>query len=301
MLTLLVTRVVPAVRRGLRTVRASGGTDGAARLLARAVGGLPERRASWGAAMQAELEEIGDARERRRYSLGCVRAVIAIRIVETVTPARRDGWGLRVAVLGAVAAAAALAAYGVVRYPGLRAGNGPWAAVAFLLVALLVYAGSALAMSPGTTRAAGLARRHGLIGGVLVGAAWLVVLHPTAPLKEWVAVPLAAALLVPAGLAALTARTTGDPRAARATAAWAGLIGGLLAFVVWVTATYLRAGGPYDAQLLRDFHASRSHDLVAYAVGGDLGTALGLLALIPLLTVALGSLTAGPNAGRRGR
>jgi hypothetical protein len=153
-------------------------------------------------------------------------------------------------------------------------------------------------MSPGTTRAAGLARRHGLIGGVLVGAAWLVVLRPTSLLKEWVAVPLAVALLAPACLAALTGRTTGDARAARATAAWSGLVGALLAFIVWVTATYLRDGGPYDPQLLRDFQRSHSHDLVAYAVGDSLGVALGLLALIPLVALALGSLTAGPAAGR---
>ena len=107
--------------------------------------------------------------------------------------------------------------------------------------------------------------------------------------------------VAPACLAALTGHTTGDARAARATAAWSGLVGALLAFIVWVTATYLRDGGPYDPQLLRDFQRSHSHDLVAYAVSDNLGVALALLALIPLVALALGSLTAGPAAGRRGR
>ena len=301
MLTLLVARVLPALRGGLRTLRASDGPDGAARLLARAVSGLPEHRASWGAAMQAELEELADERERRRYSLGCVRGVIAIRIMAAVTLARRDGRGLRAAVLGAIAASGALAAYGVVRYPGLVTGDGSWAAAAFLIVALPVYAGCALALSQGVGRPARLARRNGLIGGVVAGAAWLAVLEPTSALRAWVAVPLAVALLAPAGLAAHTARAGGDVRAARATAAWSGLVGGLLASVVLTIATYVRDGGPYDPQLLRDFHRSGSHDLVAYAVGDSLGVALGLLALIPLLALAFGSLTAGPAAGRRGR
>ena len=90
------------------------------------------------------------------------------------------------------------------------------------------------------------------------------------------------ALFVPAALAASTAHATRDARAATATAIWSGLVGGLLAFITWVTATYLRDGRPYDPQLLRDFHHSHAHNLAAYAVSDNLGTALSLLVLIPV-------------------
>jgi hypothetical protein len=57
-----------------------------------------------------------------------------------------------------------------------------------------------------------------------------------------------------------------------------------------VTVTYAHDGRPYDAQMMRDFRASGSHDLTAYAVGDVLGGALGLLLVIPVVAFALGSL-----------
>ena len=87
--------------------------------------------------------------------------------------------------------------------------------------------------------------------------------------------------LCPLGVAVRTARAGRDLRAAAAAALASGLVGGLLAFVVWVTVTYLQAGGPYDAQLVRDFHASGAHDLASFAVADDLSMALGLLVVDP--------------------
>ena len=40
---------------------------------------LPVRRSEWGRAMRAELASLDDARARRRYALGCVRAVLSDR------------------------------------------------------------------------------------------------------------------------------------------------------------------------------------------------------------------------------
>ena len=37
--------------------------------------------------------------------------------------------------------------------------------------------------------------------------------------------------------------------------------------IVWVSATYADAGGPYDAGLVEDFRKSGAHDLTTYAVG----------------------------------
>ena len=79
---------------------------------------------------------------------------------------------------------------------------------------------------------------------------------------------------------------------------WCGLVGGLLAFIVWMTTTYARDGRPYDAQMMRDFHASGSRDLAAYAVGDNLGAALGMLLVIPVVALALGSLTGRVTAAR---
>jgi hypothetical protein len=143
------------------------------------------------------------------------------------------------------------------------------------------------------------ARRHGLIAGPVVAAAWLVVLAPpTTLLKQWVIVPLTIAVLVPAGVAALTARHTQDRAVASRAAAWTGVVGGLLVFVIWTTATILRDGGPYDPQLIRDFHASGAHDLATYAITGNLNTALGMLAIVPIVCIAFGSLAAVTATGR---
>jgi hypothetical protein len=60
---------------------------------------------------------------------------------------------------------------------------------------LLGYVVCALGLSRGMTPRAVVARRYGLLGGVAIGAAWLVVIFPTASLKEWVFAPLAIASL----------------------------------------------------------------------------------------------------------
>jgi hypothetical protein len=147
-------------------------------------------------------------------------------------------------------------------------------------------------LSRGAGLRAAAARRHGVVGGVVIGAAWLIVLSPTGLLKEWVFVPLAVALLGPVAVAALAARAGGDVTAGSRAALWSGLVGGLLVFVVWMTATYARDGRPYDAQLLRDFHHSHAPDLATLAVSDAVTSALTLLILIPLTALALGSLGA---------
>jgi hypothetical protein len=73
---------------------------------------------------------------------------------------------------------------------------------------------------------------------------------------------------------------------------WCGLAGGLIVFVIWVTATYLHDGHPLDPQLIRDFHASGARDLTTYAVSHNLGSAPGMLVIIPTIALAAGSLAA---------
>ena len=260
-------------------------------MLALAVRGLPAERVEWGRAMCAELAGITGGRARRRFGLGCARAAVVLRLRASIGAPGRGGPAVRTIVLGAILTVLALAAYGLVRYPGLRSGLGVWASVAFFGVLMLGYAWLALTLSRGAGRAVIAARRHGLAGGLVVGAAWFLLLAPSALAKSLVFVPLGVALLAPAGVAVLTRRAGGDARSARDAALWSGLTGALLAFIVWVTATYASDGRPYDAQMLRDYRASGSHDLAAYAVGDNLGTALGLLVIVPVVALALGSIT----------
>ena len=293
LLLLILGRALPAAVRTLKVVRAEKTTgDRAARLLALAVRGLPADRAAWGRAMLVELDEAQGAWGRWRFTLGCARATTAIRIRASLRAPGRGGAGIRTIALGAVAAALVLAAYGLVRYPGLRVGVGNWAAAGTLLVLLAGYALAALTLSAGTTPEAVTARRHGLLGGLAVGAAWSLVLAPTPALRGWVALPLAVALLAPASVAVFTAHRSRNAKAGTSAALWSGLIGGLLIFAIWVTATYLRDGRPYDPQLIRDFHHSGAHDLATYAVSDNLGAALTLLLIVPTIALAAGSLAA---------
>ena len=285
--------------RALTAARDDGNGDSPAAVLAQAVRGLPAERAEWGSAMCAELAGVQGTRARWSFSLGCARAALAMRMRSSITARDRGGGGgLRASLLVALVATAALGFYAPVRYPALRSSPGTWAAAAFFSLLVLGYGVVALLLSRGTAARAVAARRYGLAGGLCVGAAWLMVVAPSRIQHDLVFVPLAAALLGPGVVAALAGRSSRDARAATAAAVWCGLVGGLLAFIVWVTTTYVRDGRPYDAQMMRDFHASGSRDLAAYAVGDNLGAALGMLLIIPVVALALGSLTGRVTAAR---
>lgn len=290
LVVIVVARGVPAVVRARRVVRKSGGADWPDRLLGLAVGGLPADRSEWGTAMSAELGGVEGRRARWRFSLGCARASVAMQVRAAVATRDRGGSGVRAFALCAVVVALGLAGYGLVRYPALRSSFNTWASATFFVALALGYAVSALSLSRGAAAQAVVARRYGLAGGLLTGGAWLLILAPDAIGKSLVVVPLLVALLAPLAVAGLAARTSGNARAATGAALWSGLIGALLVFIIWVATTYARDGRPYDAQLLRDYHRSGSHDLVAYAVADNIGGALELLVIIPLVALALGSL-----------
>jgi hypothetical protein len=266
--------------------------DRAAALLALGVRGLSHPSEEWGEAMAAELAAVTGTRARWRFSLGCTRAAMTLRFRRSLSSRDRGGSAIRGAVLVATAGCLGLAVYGLVRYPGLRDRPAQWLALAVFLALLAAYALGGLALCRGAGLHASKARAHAALGGVVVGIAWLLILAPDAIGKQLVFVPLLAALVVPAAVAYRTTRATGDVRLATGAGLWSGMIGALLVFAVWATTTYARNGRPYDAQLVRDFHASGSHDLATYAVGDALGAAVGLLVIIPLVALALGSLVA---------
>jgi hypothetical protein len=242
--------------------------------------------------MCAELETVRDGGRRWQFSLGCTRAAGVIRARVALTSRERGGAGLRGVIGVGLLATMALAGYGLVRYPGLLSeGDAPIVAVSFLAL-LVAYGAVTLALSRGARVREVTARRYGLIGGAVIGAAWLVVLSPTGVLKEWVLVPLIVALLGPGCLAALAAHAGAAVTAGTRAALWSGIVGGLLVFTVWMTATYSRHGRPYDPQLLRDLPHSGAPDLATLAVGDALAGGLTLLILIPLTALAFGSLGA---------
>ena len=215
-----------------------------------------------------------------------------IRARAMLTSRERGGAGLRAVIGAGVCAAVALGGYGLVRYPGLRSGGDAGITAVTFVAVLVAYGAVTLSLSRGAGLRELTARRHGIVGGVVIGAAWLLVLSPTAVLKQWVLVPLTVALLGPGCVAALAARAGGVVTAGSRAALWSGMVGGLLVFAVWMTATYARDGRPFDAQLLRDFPRSGAPDLATLAIGDALASALTLLILIPLAALAFGSLGA---------
>lgn len=242
--------------------------------------------------MRNELGHVSGVGARRRFSLGCVWAAGLIRVRATTTRPALGTASIRAVVFAGIAAVVGLVAYGLVDYPDLRSGYDTWGALAFLLALLAGYAVTALELASDETAQAVVSRRYGLGGGLVIGAAWFVIFSPTDDLKGLVGLPLAVVLLGPACVAALARRSARDARAGTRAALWSGIVGGLVVFIIWVTATYVRQGRPYDSGLLRDFHRSGAHDLAAYAVSENLGSALVLLLLVPMVALALGSLTA---------
>jgi hypothetical protein len=297
---IVAVRVVPAVVRVHRLMRDEGPDDRAACLLALTLRGLPRERAEWGAAMRAELAAVSGRGARWRFSLSCSRAAIMLRFGHSVASRDRGGVAVRAGVLMAIACSLGLALYGLLHYPGLRAGASVWVSLAAFSLLLALYALGGLTLCRGVDAQAATARLHAVVGGVVIGGAWLMLVTPGELAKQLVFVPLLVALIAPCGVALGTARALGDTAMASAAALWSGMIGALLAFIVWVTATYASDGRPYDAQLVRDFHASGAHDLATYAVGDDLGAAVGLLVIIPVVALALGSLAARLSSGHGG-
>jgi len=241
--------------------------------------------------MRADLEHIRGRRSRWRFGLGCALATGRIRTRLSVTARDRERASLRV-VLACGGAVVALAAVGLARYPQPLAGHGTSAAVAAFAALLVVYAIAGLALSRDATRPGWTARRYGVAAGAVTGVAWFLLLAPPGPLKQWALAAVAVALLGPVCAAALAARSARRVSAGTGAALWSGLVGGPVAFAVWMTAAYARDGRPYDAGLLRDFHRSGASHLATYAVRNAFATALILLALIPLVALAFGPLGA---------
>ena len=270
--------------------------DLSSRVLAAAVRLLPADRAQWGRAMVAELSHLHGRIARRRFVAGCLRAIL-------LAPRGQDAPGR--SLVGVVAAAAAgcvgLVAYGLVHYPGLRAGPGVWFATAAFLTAVAAYLLTAVVIVGRLTGPRPRLLQLALLGGPAIAVLWwLVGVAATSSLVSGV-LPV---VLIPLGSLALGGAAAWRGRSAAEgcqVVLLAALLAGLLVFLGWVGAAVLTGGQPYDPGLVRDFHASGAPDLATYAVDDDLGAGMMLLLLVPLLTWTLGSVGASLTAGRRGR
>jgi hypothetical protein len=296
-LAALVVLLRALVRRRDRTVAGTGPGDLAAAVLAAVVRCLPLDRAAWGQAMIGELDHLGPRPERWRFVLGCARATLL------QLPRRGGSHRLLLAVATAAAVAGAgLLGYGLVRYPGLRTGAGTWLAVAACLAVLCGYL-LVTAIVAGQLGRSGKATRTGVAGGLVIAALWLLIGLAAAvpPSHDFGKVVLPAIPMTAVAVGAVGAWLDGHPRAGRQAAVLSALIGGLVLFVAWVGDTVVTGGRPYDSGLIRDFATSGSPDLATYAVNDNLGAAMGLLLLVPLLTTALGYAGAASASRRRRR
>jgi hypothetical protein len=254
-------------------------------LLATAVRLLPRHRAPWGRAMTGELEHLAAPRERRRFAVGCVRAILF-----TPPGPGEPGRALVAVVATAAMACLGVVAYALVRYPGLRTGAAVWFAVIAFLGALAAYLLVAAAVVARLPRVGNSNVGLGVLGGSGLATLWLVVgaaagASPAAGVLPIVLIPLASVAVGAAG-----AWRSRSVAAGRRVAVLAAVLAALLLFLTWVGMAVLTGGRPYDPGLLRDFRSSGAADLATYAVDDNLGAGMMLLLLVPALTVPLGSL-----------
>jgi hypothetical protein len=268
----------------------SGGNvsrDAPGRLVAWAGALLGARRADWAQAMTAELGRLEGGSLRWSFAWGCVRASVVTGLTDS-----RLGRVVVNGVAGAALICAGLVAWGLVRYPGVISGPGTWLALAAFVGVLGCYLVAAVAIGPALGRAGPSAMRIGVLGGVAVTASWMLVGLAPGVLRSASA---AGALLVAGPVLAFGVGAAGAARdrthaTGFATAAVAGLLAGLLTFMLWVGDTVATGGRPYDAGMVRDFHTSGAKDLATFAVNDNLGSAMVLLVLVPLMTVVVGFL-----------
>jgi hypothetical protein len=289
---LLVWVARPTGRRGARVASAPLIHDGPSKLLVWAVSGLPADRVQWGEAMFGELQQLQGRRQRWRFAVGCAGATLLL-------PSRRaDSAALAARLVAATAlVCAGLVAYSLRRYPAMLAHGGTWPALAMFVTVLVGYA----LMSAVLVRRGPVAR-SGLVGGLGLAAVWIIagmlaVSHASQPAYSFLL------LTIP-----LAAFAVGVVAARRATAVvrqpvvlLSAVVAGLILFLVLAGDTVLTAGVPYDAGQLRDFPGSGMPDLATYAVSDNLGSAMMLLLLVPIVTAAIGCAAAGVTARLRRR
>ena len=283
-LCLLGAAVIVLRRRNVGASPAGDVSDLQQRLLAASVALLAADRAEWGQAMVGELDRLTAPGERWRFVLGCARTTLLL-------PPRRGAPGRLIVtmVVSAAVACVGLVGYGLIRYPGVMTGVRSWVAVAAFLAVLVGYPVAANIIVRRMDRPAFDAVRVALIGAIVIAALWIIVgLERSFGGSDYVATLLLALPLGSLSVGALGSWRGRTASTGRRAAVLSALGAGLLVFLVWVGDTVLTGGRPYDAGMVRDFHSSGAHDLATYAVNDNLGSAMMLLLLVPMLTASFG-------------
>jgi hypothetical protein len=285
---LLVWVVRPTRRRAATGTADPDATDAPSRLLGWAVGALPADRRQWGRAMVGELHQLDNPRQRWRFAAGCAAAAVLM-------PSRRaDSAGVAARLVAATAlAGAGLVAYGLRLHPAILAHGDAWPVLTLFLAVLTGYALVATVLLR-----RGPIAGPGLAGGLGLSAVWIiagagVVFHAPQPAVAVLLLGVPVASLA-VGIAA--ARRGGTTALRQPVVLLGAVVAGLVLFLVLAGVTLLTAGGPYDAGQLRDFPGSGLPDIATYAVSDNLGSAMMLLLLVPVVTAATGCAAAGITA-----
>ena len=230
----------------------------ARRLAALALAPVP---GEWRRAMLAELDHIEGRAARWRFALGCIRVA--------ALPAHVGRYAA-----GLLGSGAALAAYGVLRWPGVI-GDDVAIGLAFLIVLALLLAAYAWVAA---TVARGPEARLALAGGIVAGLA---------------------ALALVAAVGAIAGVRSGDPAAGVRAGGGAALIVGFAGFVTILGVAYLATDRiATDPALLAQFRTSGARDATTYAVGETMAGAVNQLWLASLPAALAGAVGAAIGAAR---
>jgi hypothetical protein len=272
-------------RQRARALRTGNVDDVPQRLLAASVALLAAERAEWGQAMIGELDRLTSRSERWRFVLGCARVTLLV-------PPRQGGRGrlTRTVVPSAAVACIGLVGYGLIRYPGVITGAGTWLSVTAFLAVLAGYTGIASVIIRGLCEPALGAVRVALLCATLILALWIVVgVAASFGGSDYVGTLLL--LVVPMTSLSVGVVGTWHGRGAsvgRQAAVLFAVGAGMLTFLLWVGQTLLTGGRPYNPGMVRDFQSSRAPDLATYAVNDNMGSAMMLLVLVPMLATLVG-------------
>jgi hypothetical protein len=254
--------------------------DAVIRLFAWLVG-----RPEWGRAMLGEAEQVSAPRDRRRFAMGCLRALALS--VPTVAVGLAGAGLLSIAVVGA----------SLVRYPGLITGVGFWLATGAFCAVVVGYVVTATGLA---SRSLPSRSTIAVVVGAAIAGSWMGVGLSVSAAPAGVATTmLGASAAMPLLLGWRSTRRSGSASTGVATVALAALVAGLGLFVLWAGEAVVFAGRPYDAGMARDFRAGGGPDLATYAVNDSLGTAMVLLLLVPLVSLVVGAAGAAAATGRR--
>ncbi len=282
---LVVIAVTVRWRQRTRALRTGEVDDVPQRLLTGSVALLAAERAEWGEAMLGELDRLTSRSERWRFVLGCARATLFV-------PPRQGGPGrlTRTVVPSAAVACIGLVGYGLIRYPGVITGAGTWWSVTAFVAVLAGYTGIASVLIRRLREPALGAVRVALRCATLILALWIVAgVAASFGGSDYVGTLLL--LVVPTTSLSVGVIGTWHGRAAsvgRQAAILFAVGAGMLTFLLWVGETLLTGGRPYDAGMVRDFQSSRAPDLATYAVNDNMGSAMVLLLLVPMLATLVG-------------